>query len=63
MSLSRNSDKSYRESDQSLYSSYLKYLVEKLVVYNDLDLNKTSIRKDLFEFFQNEIDQLKFVLN
>jgi hypothetical protein len=63
MSLSRNSDKSYRESDQSLYSSYLKYLVEKLVVYNDLDLNKTSIRKDLFDFFQNEIDQLKFVLN
>jgi hypothetical protein len=63
MSLSRNSDKSYRESDQSLYSSYLKYLVEKLVVYNDLDLNKTSIRKDLFEFFQNEIEQLKFVLN
>jgi ribosomal protein L23 len=62
MSLSKYSNKKCGESDQALYSSYLKFLIEKLVVYNDLDSNKSTIRKDLFEFFQIEIEQIKFVL-
>jgi hypothetical protein len=62
MSLSKYSNKIFGESDQALYTSYLKYLIEKLVIYNDLDSNKSTIRKDLFEFFQNEIEQIKFVL-
>jgi len=63
MSLSKTSDKTFRESDQALYSSYLKYLIEKLVVYNDLDSTKSLIRKELFDFFQNELEQIKFVFN
>lgn len=58
MSLAKNSEKSVRESDQSVYSSYLKYLLEKLVVYTDLDSNKSLLRKDLFDFLQHEIEQL-----
>jgi hypothetical protein len=50
-----------RESDQTIYSLYLKFIIEKLVIYNDLDSNKSKIRKDLFEFIQNEIEQIKFV--
>jgi hypothetical protein len=63
MSLSKHSDKSLRESDQSLYSSYFKFLMENLVVYNDLDSNKLFIRKELFDFVQIEIEQIKFVFN
>ncbi|CAF5092739.1 unnamed protein product, partial [Rotaria sp. Silwood1] len=59
MSLSKNQNKSFYESDQALYSSYLKFIIEKLVIYNDLDLNKSTIRKDLFYFFHIEIEQLK----
>ncbi|CAF0938650.1 unnamed protein product [Adineta ricciae] len=58
MSLAKNSEKSVRESDQSLYSSYLKYLLEKLAVYTDLDSSKSLLRKDLFNFLQHEIEQL-----
>ncbi|UJR28997.1 hypothetical protein I4U23_010215 [Adineta vaga] len=58
MSLSKNSEKTFRESDQALYSSYLKYLLEKLVVYNDLDSSKSLLQKDLFDFLQHEIEQL-----
>jgi len=61
MSLSKYPNKIFGESDQALYSSYLKYIIEKLVSYNDLDSNKSTIRKDLFEFFKNEIEQIKFV--
>jgi hypothetical protein len=62
MSLSKYPNKIFGgESDQALYSSYLKFLIEKIVIYNDLDSNKSTIRKDLFEFFQNEIEQIKFV--
>ena len=61
MSLARISDKSLRESDQALYSSYLKFLIDKLIVYNDLDTNKTSLRKDLLDFFRSEIEQITFV--
>lgn len=61
MSLSKYSNKTFVESDQALYSSYLKFLIEKVVLYNDLDSNKSTIRKDLFEFFHIEIEQLKFV--
>ena len=63
MSLSKNQDRSFCESDQALYSSYLKFLLEKLVVYNDLSSNKSSIRKDLFDFFQIEIEHIKYVFN
>ncbi|CAF0715627.1 unnamed protein product [Adineta steineri] len=59
MSLLKTSDKSSRENDQSLYSSYLKFIIEKLVVYNDLDSSKLLIRKELLDFFRNEIEQLK----
>ncbi|CAF1500441.1 unnamed protein product, partial [Rotaria magnacalcarata] len=59
MSLSKTQNKLFRESDQALYSSYLKFLIEKFVVYYDLDLTKSSIRKDLFEFLKVEIEQLK----
>jgi hypothetical protein len=55
MSLSKHR----RESDQALYSPYLKLIIEKLVVYNDLDTIKSSIRKDLLDFFQIEIEQIK----
>jgi len=62
MSLSKYPNKIFGgESDQALYSSYLKFLIEKIVIYNDLDSNKSTIRKDLFEFFQIEIEQIKFV--
>jgi hypothetical protein len=62
MSLSKYSKKIFIESDQALYSSYLKFMIEKVVIYNDLDSNKSTIRKDLFEFFRIEIEQIKFVL-
>ncbi|CAF4673227.1 unnamed protein product, partial [Rotaria sp. Silwood2] len=60
MTLSKNQNKSFHESDQALYSSYLKFLIEKLVIYNDLDSSKSTIRKDLFDFLHIEIEQLKF---
>lgn len=61
MSLSKYSSKIFGENDQALYSLYLKFIIEKLVIYNDLDTNKSTIRKDLFVFLQNQIDQIKFV--
>lgn len=61
MSLSKYSNKIFCESDQTLYSSYLKFLIEKVVIYNDLDSNKSTIRKDLVEFLQIEIEKIKFV--
>ncbi len=63
MSLSKYSTKTFVESDQALYSSYLRFIIEKLVTYNDLDSNKSSIRKDLFEFLRIQIEQIKFVLS
>ena len=61
MSLSKYSTKTFVESDQALYSSYLRFIIEKLVIYNDLDSNKSTIRKDLFEFLCKQIEQIKFV--
>jgi len=61
MSLSKYSNKTFGESEQALYSSYLKLVIEKLVIYNDLDSNKSTIRKDLFGFLRMEIEQIKFV--
>lgn len=54
MSLSKT-----RECDQALYSPHLRFLVEKVVLHNDLDTNQSSIRKDLFVFLQTELEQLK----
>ena len=54
MSLSKT-----RERDQALYSPYLRFLVEKVVLHNDLDTSQSSIRKDLFVFLQTELEQLK----
>jgi hypothetical protein len=61
MSLSKYSNKIFDENDQALYSSYLRFLIEKLVIYNDLDSNKSTIRKDLFLFLRIQIEQIKFV--
>ena len=61
MSLSKYPTKTFGESEQSLYSSYLKFIVEKVVIYNDLDSKKLNIRTELFEFIQTEIEQIKFV--
>ena len=54
MSLSKT-----RECDQALYSPHLRFLVEKVVLHNDLDTSQSSIRKDLFVFLQTELEQLK----
>lgn len=62
MSISKTQNKTFHENDQALYISYLKFLIEKLVIYNDLDSTKSLIRKDLFEFLQSKIEQFKFVL-
>ena len=62
MSLAEHREKSQRQGDQALYSSYLKLLMEQSVTYHDLDAVRPTIRKDVFDFLRVEIDQLKFVL-
>ena len=62
MSLAQHRQESPRQGDPALYSSYLKLLIEKSVIYNDLDAVRPTMRKDFFDFLRMEIDQLKFVL-
>mgnify|MGYP006892795922 CR=1 FL=1 len=61
MSLSKYSTKVSSESEQALYSSYLKFLIEKVIIYNDFDSNKLNIRREILDFIQFEIEQMKFV--
>ena len=61
MSFSRSSNKTFSESEQAVYSSHLKFIIEKVVIYNDLDSIKSTIRTDVLQFLQIEIGQMKFV--
>lgn len=59
MSLSKIGEKSVRENDIPIYSFYLKFIIEKLVFYNDLDSKKLSIRQDIFDFLRTQLDLIK----
>lgn len=62
MSLSKCSNKIFSESEQAVYSSHLKFIIENVVNYNDLNSIKSTIRTDVLQFLQIEIGQMKFVV-